>query len=138
MANIAFIDDEKGPIDYYVDALKENGHNVERLDSVEKALAHVDAGQAADLYVVDIMMPTHGHPRLKDAAEGLSTGIVLHREIRRRFPNVSILVLTSISNPEILHGLSVENNTRLESKIDTLPFELVGVVEEMLSHEPTD
>ena len=139
MANIALIDDEHGPIDYYVEALNECGHNVDHLDSVEKALAHIDAGRAADLYVVDIMMPTYGHPRLKDAADGLASGIVLHREIRRKFQDVPILVLTSISNPDVLEGLLLdENNTRLESKIDTLPFELVDIVETMLATRSKD
>jgi CheY-like chemotaxis protein len=133
MANVALIDDEHGPIDYYVQALSEMGHQVEHFDTVEKAFAHLDGGQLADLYVVDIMMPTIGHPRLKDAADGLASGIILHREIRRKSPTVPIIVLTSISNPEILKGLLLEPNTRIESKIDTLPFELVSFVEDALS-----
>ena len=35
MARIAFVDDEHGPIDYYVDALRESGHDVEQIDTVE-------------------------------------------------------------------------------------------------------
>ncbi len=128
MATIVFIDDEHGPIDYYVQALSESGHQVERFDTVEKTFAHLDTRRTADIYVVDIMMPTHGHLRLKDSADGLASGVVIHREIRRVFPKVPIIMLTSISNPEILGGLPLEENTRIESKIDTLPYELVEIV----------
>lgn len=132
MAKIVFIDDERGPIDYYVKALNEGGHQVQKLDTVEEVFAHLEARKPADIYVVDIMMPTHGHPRLKDAAGGLASGIVLHREIRRAFPAVPIILLTSIANPDILEGLSLETHTEIKSKIDTLPFELVDDVETAL------
>jgi DNA-binding NarL/FixJ family response regulator len=133
MAHVALIDDEHGPIDYYEQALTESGHRVERFDTVEGVFVHLENKRPADIYVVDIMMPTHGHPRLKEAANGLASGIVLHREIRNVFPNVPIIILTSISNPEILESLPVDEKTRIESKIDILPFELVGIIESVVS-----
>lgn len=138
MAYVAFVDDEHGPIDYYLDALKAKGHQVQRLDTVEDLFAHLAENKPADIYVVDILMPTHGHPQLKEASDGLATGIVLHREIRRAFQDVPIIMLTSISNPDVLEGLTLEANTRVESKIDTLPFELADIVDSALNpcHSP--
>lgn len=130
MAKVVFIDDEHGPMDYYVRALKAKGHEVNQMDSVEKFLDHLDNEPLADVYVVDIMMPTRGNPRLKDAADGLATGIALHREIRRKYPAVPIILLTSIANPDVLDELRLEPKTTLESKIDTLPFELAQLVSE--------
>ena len=138
MAHIIFIDDEHSPIDYYIDALVTHGHQVDGIDTVERLFTHLDAAKPADIYVVDIMMPTHGHPRLEEAADGLASGIVLHREIRRAFPEVPIIVLTSIANPDILKGLRLEINTRLKSKIDTLPFELAEEIESLLKLKPRD
>jgi DNA-binding NtrC family response regulator len=132
MANVVLIDDEHGPIDFYVQALTEGEHSVEQLDTVEKLLAHLDKGVAADVYVVDIMMPTHGNPQMRAAADGLASGIVLHKRIRERFPNVPIIMLTSISNPAVIAGLQVESNTRIESKVDTLPSDLVDLVNSVL------
>lgn len=132
MSRVAFIDDDHGPIDYYVEALTEKGHEVEQFDNVEAFFSHLDQGKPADIYIVDIMMPTHGNPRLRESADGLASGVVLHREIRRLFPEVPIILLTSISNQEILDGLPIEPNTQVESKIDTLPFELANIVDEKL------
>lgn len=129
MAYVAFIDDEHGPIDYYVRALRHKGHFVKQMDSVAKFFSHLDNEESADIYVVDIMMPTQGDPRLKEAAHGLASGIALHKEIRRKHADVPIIILTSIANPEVLDGLTLEKNTTLESKIDTLPFELVDLIE---------
>src|SRR5579872_1797717 len=133
MANIILIDDEHGPIDLYADALREAGHQVEQLDTVEKVFDHLDKKKPADLYIVDIMIPTHGHDQMKAAADGLASGIMLHKKIRRLFSKVPIIILTAISNPEIISGLRVEGNTTIQSKIDTLPSDLVERVGSQLT-----
>lgn len=132
MPKVALIDDEYGPIEYYHKALIEQGMVVERIDNVQDALAHIDRGIALDAYVVDIMMPTLGlkDPRMQETANGLATGIMLHRELRKAFPAVPIFILTSISNPDILEGIPTQDNTELLSKIETLPFELAALVKE--------
>ncbi|MGA3284043.1 MAG: response regulator [Verrucomicrobiota bacterium] len=132
MARIVLIDDEHGPVDYYVQALVDSGHEVAHLDTVDKVFEYLQNPKPADLFVVDIMMPTLGRPELKDAAEGLATGIVFWHQIRERFPGVPIIILTSVANPEILEGLPFDNKTQIESKIDTLPFELAEVANKLL------
>ena len=133
MARIVFIDDDHGPMDLYVKALRAAGHHVTHLDTVAAALDHAqEATSPPDLYVLDIMMPVEDALDLKEAGYGLTSGIVIYRRIRERFPMVPVTILTSVSSTRILNDLPLDDYTQWMAKIDVLPFELAHRIEEML------
>lgn len=133
MAKILIIDDEHGPIEYYADALRERGYQVEHLDNVREVEALLVGPSDIDLFVVDIMMPTHGLPRYKNTNHGLATGLEVARAIRAQNPKVPIIMLTAIGTPEILDEIPVDDIMQVESKIETLPFELADIVDRALA-----
>ena len=133
MARVILIDDDHGPMDLYVQALRQSGFHVEHLDTVSQALDHVvKANKPADLYLIDIMMPPEDALTLEESQYGLTSGIVVYRRLRQRFPDVPVIMLTNISNPEILEILPADAHTTKEAKIDVLPFDLVQRVKERL------
>jgi len=132
---VVLIDDEHGPMDLYVRALREAAFRVKHLDSVAVALEHIrEARTPADLYILDLMMPPGDAMDLETAGYGLKSGVELHRCLRARWSNVPVIVLTSVSNPSILDLLPFDENTTCEAKIDVLPFELVEIVRLKLSN----
>jgi len=135
MARIILIDDDHGPMGFYLKALRQSGFDVEHIDSVAGALDHIEHGEVpGDLYVLDLMMPPGDAMELEKAGFGLKSGIELYRSLRARWENVPVIILTSISNPAILELLPVDSNTLREAKIDLLPFELVEKVKQRLEY----
>lgn len=133
MATITLIDDEHAPMDLYVRALRQSGFEIQHLDSVELALKHIrEAEVPSDLYIIDLMMPPGTALDLEAAGFGLKSGIIVHRQLRQRFPSVPVIVLTSVSNPSILEAIPFDEHTKREAKIDVLPFQLVTKVREIL------
>ena len=132
MTNIVLIDDNHGPMDLYVRALQVSGFEVQHLDSVESAVSHVQSvAEPAGLYIIDVMMPPQEALDLEESSYGLTSGILIYRRLRKKFPAVPVIILTNISTPGILEELPVEHaRTTVEAKIDVLPFDLVGKVKE--------
>jgi len=133
MKKVIVIDDEHGPIEFYVRALRDAGFSVEQLDTVEAALKHItEAEQPADIYILDIMMPPGKALTLDQAGYGLTSGVEIHHRLRTRFPTVPVIVLTNISHPKILELLPFDEFTTREAKIEVLPFDLVERVKERI------
>ena len=133
MARIVLIDDDHGPMDLYVRALRESGLVVDHLDNLTEAMEHVrTTDKPADLYLIDIMMPPGDALTLEESNYGLTSGIILYQRLRDRFPDVPVIILTSISNPEILELLPSDSNTTKEAKVEVLPFDLVQKVKERI------
>ena len=140
MAKIVLIDDNHGPMDLYVQALCKSGYEMQHLDTVALALAHIDnAEQSADLYILDIMMPPGDALDLRESSFGLTSGILIYERLLKRFPGVPVIVLTNISAPEILEHLPLDDpRTTREAKIDVLPFDLVEKVRQRLNPNHTE
>lgn len=134
MAKIVLIDDNHGPMDLYVQALRKCGFEVEHLDTVASAFANIASAQRpADLYILDIMMPPGDALDLRESNFGLTSGLIVYERLLARFPGVPVIVLTNISTPEILDRLPLDDaETTREAKIDVLPFDLVDKVRERL------
>lgn len=150
-------------MDLYVRALKQSGFDVEHLDSVAKALQHIkETENPSDLYIIDLMMPPGDALNLEDTRYGLSSGVEIHRTLRKagqvdaesletmssfgltsgiaihgrlrqRFISVPVIILTSVSNPAIINAIPFDALTRREAKIEVLPFELVEKVRSILN-----
>jgi CheY-like chemotaxis protein len=130
---VIIIDDSRGPIDYYVEALKLSGYSVRHIATVREALSHIANERPADLYAVDIMMPVGDSDLdIKLTNYGMTTGLVLRDRIREKYKDKQIIILTNVSAPEILDALPQDAATTVLSKPDLLPFELVTFVERLL------
>lgn len=135
MPKITLIDDEHGPMDFYVIALRKSGFEVEHLDNVADALKHIaETPTPSDFYIIDLMMPVgESGLNLERAKYGLASGIEIHRQLRQRFATVPVMILTSVSNPTIIGAIPFDDRTTCEAKIEVLPFELVDKVRELLA-----
>ena len=135
---VVFIDDDEGPMEFYEDALRDGGYNIERIYSVLRALDYIQNTDAQPLlWLVDLMMQiedesvkVEGQPLIKLASLGLASGRVLYRQIRRKFPDTLVMLLTNMSTPEILDELESEMdvNASCIAKMAMMPSELVALI----------
>jgi DNA-binding response OmpR family regulator len=134
MTKIVLVDDNHGPIELYIQALRKSGFEVEHLDTVAAAIEQISSAEDfADLYILDIMMPPGDALDLRESTFGLTSGLIIYTRLRKKHPHVPVIVLTNISTPEILDSLPVDDvHTTRAAKIDVLPFDLVELVRERL------
>lgn len=131
---IAFIDDDNGPIVYYVMALEDAGFEVLRLHTFTEALDFItSSSRRPDFWIVDLMMAIEdaalrvdGIPVIETTNMGLAAGLLLYRKIKESSLNSPSIVLTSIPTPQILDQIenSLEAGDTCEAKLDLLPHEL--------------
>jgi signal transduction histidine kinase len=96
-SRILFVDDDLLIAGSTVDLLEDLGHQVVEVHSGTEALRLLEEGLAADLLITDHAMP------------GM-TGIELAREVRRRYPQLPILLATGFAE---LEGIDVVDVPRL-------------------------
>jgi DNA-binding response OmpR family regulator len=134
MDKITLIDDDRGSMSLYVQALRKSGFEVEHLHRVDLALQHIaTSANPSSIYILDLMMPPEDALDLEEAGFGLTSGVEIYRRLRKKFTNVPVLLLTSVSNPTILRSLPLDEKTHRAAKIEVLPFELVEKVKMILS-----
>lgn len=141
---VVFIDDDEGPMERYQDALNDEGYEVERFINLIAALNYIwTTSDVPALWLVDVMMPIEdpnfilegGQSLLAAATLGLASGRVLFREIRKRFPNAPVILLTNVATPDILNAIEAEmdENAWCESKMSFVPSKLVALVGERIA-----
>lgn len=81
--------------------LRDEGYRVEVAESQQKALSALEA-QEFDLAVIDI--------RLVEKEEGNTAGLDLAEEIRQRWPDVKIVIITGYDTPDTVERALVPNN----------------------------
>ena len=104
---ILFIDDDKAPIRYYLEELKDAGFDVTHCRNPDEALDALEE-------------------------EGLTTGNFLFRDIRERCPDTPILILTNFAGLDWIRKASECSNVCEVRKLDVMPFELVERVRQMI------
>ena len=139
---VALIDDDDGPILYYEAALKDAGYVVIRIKSFKEALDFIMKPQPVpDFWIIDVMMPIKDENLMIDGTEairltslGLGAGLVLYQKLKKAAPNAPALLLTSITTPILLNQIeqSLEQDDKCEAKLDTLPSDLVRIVNSRL------
>lgn len=139
---VVFIDDDEGPMELYQKALEDEGYKVERFTSLIAALAYTrTTSDRPALWLVDVMMPIEdasvvidGQPLMTAAAMGLASGRVLFGEIRKRFPETPVILLTNVATPDILNVIeaAMDHNSWCESKMMFAPSKLVELVAEKI------
>jgi DNA-binding NtrC family response regulator len=124
---VLLIDDDNLPMKFYIKALEESGFTVKRflgpddvLDFMEKNAAEIG------VVVLDIMMPPGKRYKDENTKEGLRTGVFLFKDIRRMYPNIPVIVLTNVKNPETLCEFPKD---QLIQKMNCPPFTLVELVD---------
>jgi DNA-binding NtrC family response regulator len=85
---ILVVDDEPIVLNCCQRILEDQGHTVRLVGGANEAIAAMEA-EPAEILLVDIKMPTRD-------------GIDLIREIKERWPKVSVIVMTGYSTPETI------------------------------------
>lgn len=138
MGLIVFIDDDGGVMEFYEEALREAGYEIERIHKLPKALQYIQSTTDEPiLWLVDVMMPViddtfrvDGELLSSASSRGLASGRLLYRQIRKRFSETPVILLTSVPSSQILNDLEAEmdGNAICESKLRVEPDDLVALV----------
>jgi len=134
MQLLIVIDDEKGPMTFYLTALTRS-FEVMHLKGPDEAIAYVsDQSKPVPVAVVlDAMLPPgQKYVNNPDAKRGLRTGILLYEEVlRANWPEVPVIVLSNstAANNEIKEKYP---HLPVYEKIDVTPLDLVKIVQEIV------
>lgn len=133
MRNVLFIDDEKRWIWPYIEELKAADFEVRHESNVDSAMRYLDSfrGQIS-LLILDMMMSPGEHFSLEETSDGMRTGISLYDFIRRRMPDVPVIILTNVSDEGVRRRFEKEEKTYFARKPDYFPNELVCLVKDVL------
>lgn len=118
---------EAGYMWYYRQALQDAGFEVVEVTGPDDGLRRLEEEQARfRLVLVDIMMPpgdTYKHERHRN---GVETGVLFVQTLARKFPELPIIVLTQLANPDVHEKIRRAGNVReVVFKLDCTPFQLV-------------
>jgi CheY-like chemotaxis protein len=118
---------------YYTQALRDAGHTVVEVVGPDSAIEVLSStANSIDLVVLDIMMPPGRAYREDDTLNGLRTGVFLAKTVQSRYPDLPILVLTNVQNPETLSQLrEMPSIRKVLYKPDCTPFDLVDEIKNL-------
>jgi CheY-like chemotaxis protein len=136
---ILFVDNEPRRMEVYLEEfrLPEHNYHIEIMTDIDSALDFFEEKHdKIELIILDIMMPVSSRLEKTKVNGGLRTGIAFYQKIRETNKDLPIIFFTNVSN---LNNKEVEqeihNNPKkikLLQKVDTLPYQLVKEVKEML------
>ena len=129
--SVLLIDEDEYPLIFYKQQLVEEGFNVIQCFSVDCALQAV-ANTNPDIIILDCMMPAGDQYRDEDTQEGLRTGVLLYRDLRKICPDTPIIVLTNVAEQETLEQFQGDPLVRIKAKLDCPPAELAEEIRVML------
>lgn len=130
---VLFVDDDKLPMKYYVEALKRSGLKVKYCLDVDNALEFIkEKDYQIRAVVLDIMMPPGKAYMHEDTKCGLRTGVFLLKDIRKSYPNTPIVVLTNVRNPKTLEEFEESDLLKIAFKPNFPPFALVDLIKELI------
>lgn len=133
------IDDDYGPMSYFVEALRMQELDVTHIATTDAALDWIADGKNAEpnIFIVDVMMP-HGRLPAEETDSGLKTGYHIMREIVKRYPNAPIVCLTNINHAEQTAAeiaLFADRGIKHIAKFETAPFAFAKTVKDMIQQE---
>lgn len=133
---VLLVDDDNLPMQYYVKALKQKGFKVEHCLEPDSALDFVKKrGEEIVAIILDIMLPPGKTYQDKDTNQGLKTGVFLLEDLRKYCPNIPVVVLTNVRNPNTLDEFKDKPLVKLAQKMDYPPFELSDLVNKMINKD---
>jgi DNA-binding response OmpR family regulator len=133
--SVVLIDDDHGPMDYYVEAMETRGFVVTQFDSVDETYKWLDDVDTPppDLVVVDIMLPPQTRLAAEQTDNGVRSGVFVARDILKKWPTMPILVLTNRPEPGVTGLLPA--GTKVIAKFETAPFGFADFVLGTLSQK---
>jgi DNA-binding NarL/FixJ family response regulator len=128
---IILIDDDHGPMEYYVKALRMRGFDVRQIDSTDEAFEWLSdmEGKPPDIVVVDMMMPPGKRLTQEETVFGLKSGVFIAKAIREKYSNLILVALTNHNDPNVIEELPT--GTKCRPKFEISPFgfaDFIGVI----------
>jgi CheY-like chemotaxis protein len=99
MSRIFIVDDDYGS-EILADALRNVGHDVQRLHTADEAVAEIERIATADLLILDVMMPPGG--LAQTTSGGRTAGMAVYRQLRSVNKSVPVLAYTASSDQDVL------------------------------------
>lgn len=138
MANIFVIDDDLAS-QLLVENLQQRGHNVERIATADEALQRADHIAAADLVVLDLIMPQSSDADRKSLEGSRTTGMRVFQGLRMRCAELPILVFTANQDPAVIDVIQQDAHARFLSRWSSPKFtDFIRTVSEMLGVVPEE
>jgi CheY-like chemotaxis protein len=135
MAEIIIVDDDYAS-EIQVEHLRFLGHYVDRLSSVDEALACIDRIAATDLLILDIIMPPSTAGSRSSITGGLKSGIVIFQEVRRKNANLPILAYSASTDREAVELFRSDARTTYCAKWNVPSLkQLLGTINQLLGIE---
>lgn len=133
---VLFVDDEPEWVESYVDELQACAVDARLERSIDQAdqflrenLKHIA------LLILDIMMPVGRTFAAWETELGLRTGVKFYERIRKRMPELPIIMLTNVRDEKVKDRFSREPLCWFLNKRNTLPHELADIVQSILKIE---
>lgn len=129
--NILWIEDDSYKIIELVLPLETDGCNVDIMESSNQVMSNIDNVYTYDLIILDLRIPEgieHKNGNIKEYA-----GVDLLFKIRKKYPKKPIIVLSVVSDLEILEKVQRANIKKIITKGSCLPSKLKNDVYEALS-----
>jgi len=128
-SRILLIDDDHGPMDYFVEALRHRGCTVEHIDTVDgffERLDHASEPPDFDIAIIDMMLP-HGERLSREMTNGgLKSGIAIVQAIKRKFPHLPIVAFSNYDVPEVRASLPAD--VKFITKFEVSPFDFADFI----------
>lgn len=105
---ILFVDDERLPNIFYVNALEDSGYEVCFVPSISDAFAFVRSNKdRVRLAIIDLMMPSLDIPSA-ETEHGMLTGLYFYEWLKDYCPTAKVMFLSNNSEPRFLEQLPKE------------------------------
>ena len=136
MKQVIIVDDDHGPMDYYLEALRIRGFDVKQIDSTDDAYNWLKASETMKpaLVVIDIMMPRGTFLKEEETDRGLLSGLFIAYDVRKRFPDVPIIILTNNPTEEVVERVPAK--AHIKAKFEIAPFAFADFVKQVISQQP--
>jgi len=135
MAKISFVDDDLAS-ELLVENLKQRGHEVSRVCSVDDALRDTASLARSDLVVLDLIMPRSSEAPTDCLDGARCTGMAVFRELRKLRPDLPLLIFTANQDPAPLDIIRADPHARYVSRWSAPTFrEFVEILHSMLGIE---
>jgi len=128
---VVLVDDDALVSSFYRDMLEESlGCTVRHFLTPDTLFEFLASEPSVDLFILDVMLPTGRRYSSLDSHDGLTTGALVLRDLRERYAQTPILVLTSSSDGSTLQQLG--HNARVCRKAEFSPSEIAKIANTMI------
>ena len=129
---ILLIDDERLVMQYYVRELKRVGFQVKQCFDPDSTFEFIEKKKPEiSLIILDIMMLPGKKYQGADTENGLRTGLFILNDLRDKFPDVPIVVLTNVADVNTLKQFQGIPQLSILQKLDCTPRCLVQTIRKM-------